>query len=389
VGASSTVTGPIGPSGHSGVIGPIGPTGPSGATGITGPAGSVGAGGSIGPTGSTGSIGPTGPQGSFGGASFRYTFDTSTTNADPSPGGAAGDLRFNNSNLALATTLYIDDKDIYSNDIQSFLRTIDDSTSTVKGHFKVSHEDDSDKFVIYVVNSITENVGYFEVNCTYIDGSVSSLDNDENIVITFARTGDKGEQGNVGPSGPSVTLTSGITSGIVISSGGLVIESGNTISLYSGVHISGDLMPKESGIFDIGSVVKPWKDLFVKGDSIYMVGEDVVELRNVDNNFIVRRTPLINEVIQSGDSTTLLVLGTGGIQFPASINTTTNFGSGGIVNSGNSVVFGNTSVGGSLTVSGGTVTTTTAIVGGTLTVSGALDSADLTRQIIKYSIILG
>ena len=40
------------------------------------------------------------------------------------------------------------------------LRTIDDSTSTIKGHFKVSVENDPDEFRLYTVSAATEASGY-------------------------------------------------------------------------------------------------------------------------------------------------------------------------------------------------------------------------------------
>jgi len=167
---------------------------PAALKGDTGNAGPIGpAGGPTGPTGNTG------PAGTFGGASFRYSFDTNTADNDP----GAGDLKFNNSDISLATHLYIDDQDMASTDIQSFLRTIDDSNSTIKGHFKVSEKDENDKFVLFAVNSFVENAGYFDVNATYIDGNVSTFPNSEEVYITFARVGDKGDSGGDGGAGPT------------------------------------------------------------------------------------------------------------------------------------------------------------------------------------------
>ena len=46
--------------------------------------------------------------------------------------------------------MYIDDTDDNGTDIQAFLRTIDDSTSTVKGHVRISNRlDASDFFTLY------------------------------------------------------------------------------------------------------------------------------------------------------------------------------------------------------------------------------------------------
>jgi hypothetical protein len=195
--------GNIGYTGSQGDQGNIGFTGSLGATGFTGSQGdqgNIGFTGSLGATGFTGSVGFTGSKGNdgnFGGATFDYTFDNNTTNSDP----GIGKLKFNNSTLSSATQLYIDDQDDGSNDIQSFLRTIDDSTSTIKGHFRISNKFDANDFSIFTISSISEETGYFIVNCSYVSGPATSFSLNEDIIITFARTGDKGDTGFTGSRG--------------------------------------------------------------------------------------------------------------------------------------------------------------------------------------------
>ncbi len=101
----------------------------------------------------------------------------------------------------MASILNIDDVDDNVTDIQSFLRTIDDSTSTIKGHFRVSNRINSDDFAIFTISSVTENTGYFSVNSSYVSGSATSFINSEDVIITFARTGDKGDTGAQGLQG--------------------------------------------------------------------------------------------------------------------------------------------------------------------------------------------
>lgn len=150
-------------------------------------------------TGSQGAgfTGSQGITGNFGGATFDYTFDTTTTNADP----GIGKLKFNNANVTLATQLYIDDQNDGTTDIQTFLRTIDDSTSTIKGHFRISNKSDANDFALYTISSIAEQTGYFLVNCAYVTGSATAFTNLEDVIITFARTGDMGSTGFTGSSG--------------------------------------------------------------------------------------------------------------------------------------------------------------------------------------------
>ena len=161
-----------------------------------GPQGTQGVQGVQGSQGTQGVQGIQGLTGVFGGATFDYTFDSSTTNSDP----GVGKLRFNNANLTSATRLYIDDTDDNSTNIDNFLQTIDDSTSTIKGHFRVSNKANTANFALYTISALTDNGGYYDVLCSYVSGSVTTF-SDTDIVITFARTGDKGDTGAQGTTG--------------------------------------------------------------------------------------------------------------------------------------------------------------------------------------------
>jgi len=159
--------------------------------------------GSTGATGvgATGIPGATGPSGQFGGITLEYRFRNTATDVDPGD----GYLAFNNANLDGATEMYIDTKDINGIDMQSFLRTIDDSTNPLKGHFKISNKINANDFAIFTITSMLEDTGYFKIQCARISGSLS-FSNLENIIITFARTGDIGATGltgSTGPEGPS------------------------------------------------------------------------------------------------------------------------------------------------------------------------------------------
>jgi hypothetical protein len=156
--------------------------------------------GPTGPTGvagTTGSTGATGPDGAFGGATFLYNY-VSTVTADQDPGN--GNIHFNSATLSSASVLYIDDVDLDSTDIHQFLQTIDDSTSTIKGHFKVSKQGNPEVFALYAINSLVDDATHFNVNCTYLSGS-GSFSNGDDVFLTFARTGDKGDQGVAGNTG--------------------------------------------------------------------------------------------------------------------------------------------------------------------------------------------
>ena len=101
--------------------------------------------------------------------------------------------------------LYINDDDDNGTDISSYLATIDDSTSTLKGHFRVTNKSNSDDFAIFtitgsIVDAPNAQGAYYAVPCTHISGA-TSFSNNEDVLITFARTGDKGSDGAQGHQG--------------------------------------------------------------------------------------------------------------------------------------------------------------------------------------------
>jgi len=158
-------------------------------------------GGRLGATGATGPIGPTGPQGptgQFGGLTLAYRYRNITANAWPGDGYIA----FNEENISTATEMYVSDKDIDANIVEMFLRTIDDSTNPIKGHFKITRKLDESAYAVFTINAINqENSNYFAISCSYVDG-YSTIDNTDEVFVTFARTGDVGPIGSTGATGP-------------------------------------------------------------------------------------------------------------------------------------------------------------------------------------------
>ena len=208
---SDGATGPTGPTGPTGadstVPGPTGPTGPTGAasnvTGPTGPMGPTGADSTVpGPTGPTG---PTGPKGDFGGIFLDYLFSTDTTATPPGP----GYVEFNNSDLSLATEMYINYIDDNGDSAYGYLQTIDDSTSSIKGHFTVSDESSPptfDPIMFAIVGNHTHDPvnQYFTVPIAHLSGpSTTGHSTGGHLYLTFARTGDIGDTGPTGPTGPT------------------------------------------------------------------------------------------------------------------------------------------------------------------------------------------
>ena len=139
-----------------------------------------------------------GNDGNFGGATFYYTFEANNSNAQP----GAGDLRLDNATQNASTGIYIDDVDADGSNIADFLQTIDDSTSTIKGHVKISNKLDAGQFILFTISSLTDNTGYFDITVSPVDSSATNpFSADEDIIVTFARTGDRGDAGAQGNQG--------------------------------------------------------------------------------------------------------------------------------------------------------------------------------------------
>jgi hypothetical protein len=133
--------------------------------------------------------------GGYGNAnSFQYRFSTIVVDGDP----GAGFLRLNNANPTLATFIYIDDQtnEAGNPDIAAWLDTLDDSDSTIKGHVRVSKLNHPETFYIFEIDGDNAvGAGYRKLQIDYVDGNGTLLNNDY-VVFSYSRTGDKGNEGN-------------------------------------------------------------------------------------------------------------------------------------------------------------------------------------------------
>ena len=152
--------------------------------------------------GATGATGPTGAAGGFGGETFEYLFDTTTS--DPATTLGNGLVRLNGAANA-ATVMYISYVDANSENVYSFLQTIDASTSSIKGTFKVTSAADLNDYAFFqIVGAHTDDADHFNVPVAFVSSSSGfSLIDEQEIFITFARTGDIGDTGPTGPTGPA------------------------------------------------------------------------------------------------------------------------------------------------------------------------------------------
>lgn len=134
-----------------------------------------------------GTVGATGYDGGL-----RFVFSTSTSMADPGAGG----LRLNHATPSSATAIAVDDTTVDSGNpnVEAFLLTWDDSTTTAKGHIFLRSVTNPQVFYIFALTSLTDSSGFVQYAVTYVAGS-GALVNGEYVSLQFYRVGDKGADG--------------------------------------------------------------------------------------------------------------------------------------------------------------------------------------------------
>lgn len=99
---------------------------------------------------------------------IQFTYSSTTTDADP----GSGKLRFNNSDPASATAVYIDNNEIGGTDVSAWLDTFDDGgNSTKRGTLMVYSSASPSIFYIYNVSgSVTDGTGYRKLTIAKVSG---------------------------------------------------------------------------------------------------------------------------------------------------------------------------------------------------------------------------
>lgn len=138
-----------------------------------------------------------------------YTFSTTTADADP----GAGYLRLDNATQNLATTIRVDLVGSDGSTWTDMLATWDDSTSTIKGQLMLVKVGDGTKWIVFNLTALATPSGYRNLTVAVVASSAASpFAADDDLLLKFTRTGDKGETGAAGGNyvlGTPVAATSG------------------------------------------------------------------------------------------------------------------------------------------------------------------------------------
>ena len=170
------------------------------------------------PTGAASTVpgprGPTGLDGNFGGATFDYTL-TSHTGSTPgfSPYGNGVLTYAGPSSTQKMLILYRSQgNDDDGNSITSFMQSfIGNTQSNIKGHVRLSLKGDNSKFLLFIITSVSfssSNGSYIlnVNNVSFSDSNPFSINTDNDLLVSFAMVGTKGEKGDKGVTGADSTV---------------------------------------------------------------------------------------------------------------------------------------------------------------------------------------
>jgi hypothetical protein len=115
---------------------------------------------------------------------------------------AGGFLLATEATFDITDEIALNVEDRFENDISSFIQTIDDSTSDIKGYLKITDESDANNFVIFaIIGEHFVHTNHFHIPVAYVSGATVPFADNTNIVVSFTVTGDRGDQGPTGPTG--------------------------------------------------------------------------------------------------------------------------------------------------------------------------------------------
>lgn len=127
------------------------------------------------------------PQGATGNnAGVKYTFSTTTTDADP----GNGNIRANSTTLSSVTSLYVDNVDFAGADRTAWYTLWSQSNSPNKGYIAISQYRSTNIAVFYVNGTVTAATGYYKIPVTYVGGSLPA--NSAACFVSFSMSGNVG-----------------------------------------------------------------------------------------------------------------------------------------------------------------------------------------------------
>ena len=149
-------------------------------------------------TGDKGVTGDTGSTGSTGsGEGIELAFESTTTDTDQ----GAGKVFLNHGTASSASIVYIDDVDSNAANINSYVDSFDDSTSSIKGRIVIKKQLAPENYHMFnVTGSVTSASTYSKIAVTHVVSAGTISDGDA-VHLSFSRSGNKGDTGASGSDG--------------------------------------------------------------------------------------------------------------------------------------------------------------------------------------------
>jgi len=138
---------------------------------------------------------------------MRFTFSTTTTDADP----GAGTVRFNSATLASVTLVFMDLLEAGGADVTAWLAALDDSTTlNTRGYLRFTSVSTPTKWVEFAITGANVDVsGYRKIAVGFVAGP-GGFTNGETVAVSFSRTGDMGPAGAVAGAGAELARLRGL-----------------------------------------------------------------------------------------------------------------------------------------------------------------------------------
>ena len=139
-------------------------------------------------------------EGATGALAFKFTFDNSTSMADPS----AGELRLNHATVASVTAITFDavSADTSNPDVSDYIASWDDGTNSAhEGYITIRKSGTPATYAVFsLTGAVTDNTGYLTAVVTHVASNGSWTDADT-MYVSFTRSGNLGATGSTGATG--------------------------------------------------------------------------------------------------------------------------------------------------------------------------------------------
>ena len=135
-----------------------------------------------------------------GASAFKYTFDNSTTMADP----GTGDVRFNHGTVGSVSAIAFDatSADTSNPDVSDFIANWSSGTNSAhEGYITIRKSGTPATFAVFsLTGSVVDNTGWLQCPVTFVDSN-GTWSNADVMYISFAKSGNLGATGATGGTG--------------------------------------------------------------------------------------------------------------------------------------------------------------------------------------------